>query len=446
MTSEKRSIKNVLCKESNLTIKFFIEKLVYDLSKEFSIEYFLAKLSSLISKLNILCENDPECIQDCLRIIVESNSIKKLASQLGEAILDIDTLIDRDRKFEVLKPHREMLKEIFSRIIGVERSKVMVAREEHGKVEKISIATIDFKTLIEPYIRRLIAGLEGGKTAEWYLIKLSSLVSQLKDFCEFYHEKYGAQHFASREECLTTLLRYVLEHNDIKRYMSYLKFGKDYALSKIDSDPRFVALRPYKNLLSKYLDSLPGPPVITIPGESPQPEQSIERAPSPEGKEKKSESTAIKEEALGIKPPETETKSKSLIQIPIKENITIALKDLGWASIINIVSSIMLFISLLSININLNTLETFLSSLITSPSSPVFLVSIIFALIATFTKLIPGLRTLIEQKKEAPLDIYYYYLTIIGITVGIIFISIATLVSMISPKEFLNSTVDNLIS
>jgi len=97
----------------------------------------------------------------------------------------------------------------------------------------------------EIYAKRLESELRYASSVEWYLIKLSTLVLELRSIC------------SDSSSCIRNALLSILDHDGVKRYMSILARYRDSVVKLIDSDPRFRNLREYRELLYEYLGALP---------------------------------------------------------------------------------------------------------------------------------------------------------------------------------------------
>jgi len=245
------------CSESSPELQKLADKFTQLLGAGVYPETFLVGVSVLIHELTSLCGNDSECIRCSLTVILCKDQIRRVIETLKGSEEKISSLIDSNPVFEVLKPYKQLIIDIITRSPqqqqAISQIPITAIREDRGG--RVVLQTSHLSGMLEPYIERLEFELSYARSVEWYLIKLSSLVMELKDLC-FLQSSLGI----SESTCVEDLLKTALNNERIKRHMAQLKNNTEVFLESIDHDPRFRNLKPYRALLSSYLASLPPPP------------------------------------------------------------------------------------------------------------------------------------------------------------------------------------------
>ncbi|MEM0453190.1 MAG: hypothetical protein QXO98_00825 [Sulfolobales archaeon] len=95
---------------------------------------------------------------------------------------------------------------------------------------------------LESIAKTFVSEVSLGKTIDWYLIKLSSILTYLKD-------SYG-------RENISKALEEFLNIDIVSKALEPLACHIDTVATKIDKDPRFSDLRPYTDLLINALSKL----------------------------------------------------------------------------------------------------------------------------------------------------------------------------------------------
>jgi len=246
------------CSESSPELQGLADKFAQLLSAGVYPETFLVGVSVLLRELTSLCGGDSDCIQCSLTVIMNREPIRRAAESLRDSEEKISSLIDSNPIFEVLKSYKQLILGFISgspqrREVSLQ-TPITVIREDRGGRVVLQKQHLGF--MLEPYIKRLESELSYARSMEWYLTKLSSLVTELKDLCQFLQGFFEV----SSSTCVEDMLKTVLNDERVKTHMVQLKYSAKWLLEDIERDPRFGNLRPYRALLSSYLASLPPPP------------------------------------------------------------------------------------------------------------------------------------------------------------------------------------------
>lgn len=95
---------------------------------------------------------------------------------------------------------------------------------------------------LEDLRRRFVSEVSTGKSVDWYLIKLSSVVAYLKDFYE--------------QDRVAELLHEFLNSDVVVNALKPLACYVDVVSNEINMNPRFKDLRTYSNEIIEFLNSL----------------------------------------------------------------------------------------------------------------------------------------------------------------------------------------------